>query len=523
MTTKKNLVKTMFMNILTAGVFTVAFTACSDDLTDSNAMNGNEANIAANNNEKLLEPLGLVYTDFINDNDVTIQNADTTEISVSKAYADKMGVSNFVNHPMGIWDKKDNAAYLRRATEQRLEGDRYILKVKRSSIAEVTGGRDLILNTGLYYNPGAAATRAAATGMPEDVAKYIDANNVIHPAAITINSLPGEDVSTRGAINNYGTYTVEEIFNGQIGGDTRWGLFSWIKEKVETIAREVKDFTTYTIDADKQTFPILHEKMELERKWKVECGPGENDTLNINVDCPLEFSLDYTLELHAKGDITTAMIPRLSNMETYFDGYFGMNPKMTLGFSNALTLPKDKQKIKLYSFTGIGVTFFIGIVPVHIDFDPNIYLKLTASLEGKSYVGFDYQFGAKFRTGIKYNNGNWGGICEGGIVKNDFNFIRPTAEIEAKAGIGLMLGVDVIIDKIAGPSASVGPQLNAKANLTIAPWSKEMVNFKANVTAGCSGEVGGKIKVFGYELADWKWPFEIGPQKTIYQYPAADK
>jgi hypothetical protein len=86
-----------------------------------------------------------------------------------------------------------------------------------------------------------------------------------------------------------------------------------------------------------------------------------------------------------------------------------------------------------------------------------------------------------------------------------------------------MLGVDVIIDKIAGPSASVGPQLNAKANLTIAPWSKEKVNFKANVTAGCSGEVGGKIKVFGYELADWKWPFEIGPQKTIYQYPAADK
>jgi hypothetical protein len=80
----------MFMNILTAGVFTVAFTACSDDLTDSNAMNGNEANIAANNNEKLLEPLGLVYTDFINDNDVTIQNADTTEISVSKAYADSL-------------------------------------------------------------------------------------------------------------------------------------------------------------------------------------------------------------------------------------------------------------------------------------------------------------------------------------------------------------------------------------------------------------------------------------------------
>ena len=171
MTTKKNLAKKMFMNILTAGVFTVAFTACTDDVIDSDVTNGNEASIVAGNNEKILKPLGLVYTDFINGNDVTILNSDTTQISVSKAYADKMGISDFVNHPMGIWDKKDNAAYLRRATEQRLEGDRYILKVKRSSIAEVSGGRDLTLNTGLYYNPDAAATRASITGMPESAAK----------------------------------------------------------------------------------------------------------------------------------------------------------------------------------------------------------------------------------------------------------------------------------------------------------------------------------------------------------------
>jgi hypothetical protein len=32
MTTKKNLVKSMFMNILTAGIFATAFTACSDEI-----------------------------------------------------------------------------------------------------------------------------------------------------------------------------------------------------------------------------------------------------------------------------------------------------------------------------------------------------------------------------------------------------------------------------------------------------------------------------------------------------------
>lgn len=523
MTTKKNLVKTMFMNILTAGVFTVAFTACSDDLTDSNAMNGNEANIAANNNEKLLEPLGLVYTDFINDNDVTIQNADTTEISVSKAYADKMGVSNFVNHPMGIWDKKDNAAYLRRATEQRLEGDRYILKVKRSTIAEVAGGRDLTLNTGLYYNPEAAATRASITGMPENVAKYIDENNVIHPAAITINSLSGEEVSTRGGVTNYGTYTVEEIFTGQVGADTRWGFFSWIKEKVEDVANKVKEASTYSIDVNKQTVPMMREKINLKKQWKIQCGSEEGDSININVKCPFEFALDYTLAMHAKGDITTLMIPKLKDLETYYDGSFGMKPTVTFGFSNSISIPKEKQKIKLYSCTGLGVTFFIGCVPVHIDFDPSIYIKLKASLEGSATVGLDYEFGAKFRAGMKYDNGGWGGIFDGGVEKSEFHLHTPQAELEASAGVGLMLGVDVIIDKVAGPSINLGPQLNANATLTFDPLADDPFALKAKVTAGCAGEVGGKIKVFGYEIAEWQWPFEIGPQKTIYQYPAADK
>ncbi len=34
MTTKKNLVKSMFMSILTAGVFAFGFTACSDELNN---------------------------------------------------------------------------------------------------------------------------------------------------------------------------------------------------------------------------------------------------------------------------------------------------------------------------------------------------------------------------------------------------------------------------------------------------------------------------------------------------------
>ena len=88
------LVKQVLMSTLTAGMFAVSFTACSDD---SDLMSENNAadNGFIAGGSQLQKPIGLVYTDFINSNDVQILNADTTIISVNKAYADKMGITNF--------------------------------------------------------------------------------------------------------------------------------------------------------------------------------------------------------------------------------------------------------------------------------------------------------------------------------------------------------------------------------------------------------------------------------------------
>jgi len=515
MKTMKSLANMMLMSIAAAA--TVSFTACSDDVIENEKQGA--ATVKASETDRLLEPIGLMYTDFINENDVTILNNDTTEICISKAYADKMGIANFVNHPMGIWDKKENAAYLRRATEQRLVGDRYILKVKRSTLAEVIGGRNITLNTGLYYNPQGATTRAAATGMPEEAGKYIDEENIIHPAAITINSLPGDDM-TRGAMGGYATYTVEELFNGADDGTTRWflkDLYNYAKKKVVEGVTYVVNKTEYTIDGKKQKYEVMHHKSELKKDMKFECGPTPADTINVNFQCPIEFDIDYTLEVHAKGDITSVWIPRLSYLETYFDGYFAVNPELTVGFSKDISLPKDKQRVNLAKLGGIGFTFFIGYVPVHIDFDPSLYLKLNASLEGNAHVGLNYDFAAKFRAGVKYD-GNWNGIADGDIEKNSFDVVKPTVELEAKAGIGLMLGVDVIIDKMAGPTLSMGPQVKAEAKLSYTRWQGNGEwDFKAKAVAGCGGEFGAKLKVFGYELAEWKTPFDLGPQKTIFE------
>ena len=238
MTTKKNLVKSMFMNILTAGVFSFGFvfTACTSDdvLLNENPVD-NSQEIKAVDGEGIKKPVGLVYTDFFTPTDVQILNADTTEIAVSKALADKLGIDDFVSRPMGIWQSLEESPYLRRATAQKLEGDKYILTVVRSGLGEVLMGQDYELSTSIYINPNAGTTR----GADGSTDKYTDSNNVLHPVAVSINSLVDANGQvTRGADGRgFGTLTAEQIMNGENfgSGNTR----GWITDIYNAIKNAV--------------------------------------------------------------------------------------------------------------------------------------------------------------------------------------------------------------------------------------------------------------------------------------------
>ena len=75
---------------------TAVFTACS---SDDDAPEKEPDKPDTGEGIKLGEPIGLVYTDFLTETDV-IHNADTTELRISKALADKKGITDFVNRPL---------------------------------------------------------------------------------------------------------------------------------------------------------------------------------------------------------------------------------------------------------------------------------------------------------------------------------------------------------------------------------------------------------------------------------------
>lgn len=92
-----------------------------------------------------------------------------------------------------------------------------------------------LLNTSIYVNDDAEAvqTRAASNGMPEFAAKYVDNDNIIHPAVIHLTDPYGYDndihyeddpmdaTQTRAAASGHYQYmTAEEL----AGGKTRFSV-----------------------------------------------------------------------------------------------------------------------------------------------------------------------------------------------------------------------------------------------------------------------------------------------------------
>ncbi len=500
MATKQSLTSKVLMSICVAA--TVSFFSCSDELTSDNS--GANA-IPANADTALLEAYGLTYENFIDENDVLILNADTTQLSVSKALADKLGITSFVNHPMGIWHKPSQLPYTRKATAEKLVGDRYILTVKPATVAEIVGNKKVTLNTGLYVNPDAkgGVTRAGGLNVPGYAAKYMDENDVIHPAVIQMTS----------------DYDYDKGYH--LDGD---------KPKAVTRASEGYQYVTAEQMLARQTRASVHRRIlsfrdELEIDKNFQCGENEDDSINVNFVAPIDFELNYFITLD--GGVKWHVVipePYVERFEAGIDGKFAFSPELRIGFKKEWKLDEDKWKKKLASFNGYTFTFWVGPVPVSIKCEPGLFLKIDGKVTGQVSMGLKYEYENNFRGGIRYTDSDgWSAIKDFEEVKNELTFIRPEAKVKAEAGIGIYLGMDVMIYGVAGPEVAVGPRLGAEAEMTVSPFADsfdEKLNFNAEVGLTMNAVVGAKLKLLGYELAEYTKTIHLAGPWTLWKYPS---
>ena len=496
MKTTKNLVKLMLMSIAAAA--TMVFTACSDEL---NEIDGNNSQQPEGAQAALLEAYGLTYENFISESDVTILNADTTQISVSKAYADKMGITTFVGHPMGIWHKVEQLPYIRKATAEQLVGDRYILTVQPATIAEVIGDKKVQLNTGIYVNHDAEdgdATRADGSVMPGYAAKYMDENDVLHPAVIHMTDPYGYEkgyhvdgdkpVAQTRADGGYQYFTADELEEGTRASAHR-NILSF-NSKIE-IDKDL-DFTGY------------------------------GDKVNVSAELPVDFDLNYFITLD--GGVKWHFVipePYVEKFEAGVDGKFAFTPQMKIGFKKEWKIDDNKMKLILASFSGYTFTFWVGPVPVVVKCDPNLYLKLDGKVSGAVDFGFKYEYENQFKAGVRYTDANgWGVIGDFKEVKNEFTLIKPEMQVHGELGIGLYMGLDVMIYGVAGPEVAVGPRLGGEFTTTFAPFETLKPDLEAEVKMTVNATAGAKLKVLGYELAEWSKTFPLAGPWTLFKYPS---
>ena len=488
------------MSIVTAGIFSFSFalTSCSDDVNDLSTPGG-EFETSTPGDYSQYEPYGLTYHNFDGEDDVQIMNADTTEIAVKKSLADKLGITNFENHPIGIWDSPSHLAYGRKALEQQLVGDTYILKVGKVTTAELIGDKAAQISTDLYVNEDAqaVATRAADNDIPEFAAKYVDDNNMVHPAAI--------------------------LYTDPYGYDKDYHVDGDMPSASATRAAQTGEYQYATPEELlKDTRASIHPRIlsidsELKFDKKFQLGKCEGDSINIAGKIPVEFNLNYFLTLNA-GIKWAGIIPypAIKKFETGFDGNFGFHPEFTIGFSKEFKLPDDKEKVKLASFRGYTFTFVIGVIPVAITVNPNLYLKFDASVKGSAHLKCKYDYSNRFKAGCRYE-GKWSTFKEFEELENEFTMFQPELEFSAEAGVGLFLAADVKIYDVAGPEIGVGPRLGAEASININPNG---IDWNAEVKLTVQAWAGAKIEILGYELAEWHTTFDIVGPWTLLKFPS---
>lgn len=408
-----------------------------------------------------------------------------------------MGIKSFVNHPIGIWHREQNLPYIRKATAEKIVGDRIIVDVVPATVAEVMGDKKMNLQTDIYVNldAGRVKTRAAGSNQPEYAAKYVDDAEVLHPAYIHLTDPYGYDTDydspedkpsatqTRAAASGeYEFMTAEEIAASR----TRWGCHNRI---------------------------ISFEK-EVEKKFKLAVGKDSKDSVYAAFNGKLEFGLNYFITLD--GGVKWSGIvpsPYLKKFEAGVDGNFGFEAGVTLGFTKEWELDKDKYTKELLKFKGYTFTFWVGPIPVAIATDPHLDVAVDGKIGGKVETSLKYEYANTFKAGFGWAEGkDFYSITEFKEEANELTFEPPHLTIYAEAGIGFYLVCDLKIYGLAGPELGVGPRLGAELEGTFSP-AEDKLAAKGKVALTVNAVIGAKLELLGYKLAETKLTFPLLPDK----------
>ena len=441
-------------------------------------------------------PLVMTFQDFITPDDVQLISSDTTNISVSKAYADKMGITDFNDRAVTIWKSIGTVPFVRIIKDSEVENDKIILTTVKGEFCDMFENLEMSLETSLYVNRDyqpSVATRAGTTYDVNDVSgKYIDAAGVYHPAVIIFaeDSPAVKSLQTRsGETKNY--FTAEELLE-------------------DNLAFDIIDFhTDITLD-------FAYPKTDKPDEDKDKKDEDQEDETKSGISLMAE---DHDAKLHIKGKLgAQAKLSAYANVniswfslkkfETGVTGDAQLSAKLSVGVEKKIKQEWEQTFLNLGELTSV---FWVGIVPVPFTVKSTLKGKVEASATASAmaYASAKYKIG--FEKGCRYTSDNgWEDTSKETKTEKRFSFdgVKGSAKLEAEAGV--FVEVKILLAGSAGPTIAVGPKLSAEAEASATlDTDKFVVDVFAGAYAGLSGEIGAKVEILGYTLAKWSTGFDL--------------
>lgn len=502
--------KRFLIFVICSIIFAVQLTSCRNDKIDDVAADIEKEHKTEESSAGAVSPIGLTYHNFISDDDVEILDSDTTEISVSRALAERLGVESFLNHPISVWQRINNMPYMRRVIGEKITDDRFILKVEHATVAEVLGGVNVDMQTDFFVRHDDNGALRAGADKPLDMerlsAHYRDDNNVLHPVVALMTDPYGYDKpvhysdeqppanSLKSAADGYQYYTAE-----QMTGD---GL---------RLASSGKLLSVYT---------------ELEKKFYFVFG-DHADSITVWLTCPLTFQLNYKFNINTywKHEYLFLYTPRLKSLDMGMDGLIDINPQLTIGYQAKYKLPDDKRIMNIAKFNGYTFVFMVGPIPIPISIKPTLDIVFFAQFSAKASTRIEYEFKKSFNFGCTYNEGKgWDTYSDSRVEKNGGKFYPSRVDFKAIASAGLMFGSEVNICGVSGPQISIGPQFLLNSKLTLYPTDKKRPYvFRGDLDFSMYLLMFAKLQLFGFHIADWNTYASIGPSWNIWHYDSDEQ
>ena len=420
------------------------------------------------------EPLVMTFQDFITTGDVQILSSDTTSISVSKAYVDKMGITDFNDRAVTIWRTIGTIPFIRIIKDSKVENDKVILTTVRGEFADMFENLEMSLETSLYVNRDfqpSVATRTGTNYEVDDVSgKYVDTTGVYHPAVIIFeeDSPAARTPQTRsGETKNY--FTAEELLE-------------------DNLAFDIIDFhTDVTLDF---AYP-------------------KNDSLHSKDDARLHVKgkLGIQSKLSAYANVNISWFS-LKEFETGVTGSSQLTAKLGIGVEKKIEQEWEQTYLTLGQVTTV---FWVGFVPVPFTIKSDVKGKVEASATASAMVYASAKYKIGFEKGCRYTPSNgWEDTSKETKTEKTFSFDGVKGSVELEAGTGVFLELKLLLAGSAGPTMAVGPKLSAgvEASATL-DEEKFVVDVHAGAYAGLSGEIGAKVEFLGYTLAKWSTGFDL--------------